>query len=650
MVTALFCLIYWLQPLFLTFLELKVYDSFLRLRKEPNSTGIVTIVAIDEKSLETLGQWPWPRYLVARLIDKLKQMGSIAIGVDIIFAEPDRTSIGRIKQEMSKEFGLKMNITGIETRYYDNDLILAHSIKDSKVVLGYQFLFDNTTTNKACSIKPLDVFIKMSEGATSNLIEPVNILCPVDTLLKHSQDAGFINIGPDIDGIVRTAPIIMRYKDNIYPNLSLSTLLSAADISQIVLSLKKTDEAILFLDDTAIPLIKGSKMLIPYKGPSGSFINISASDIIKETVSLEDIRGKIVLIGATAAGLKDLRATPFDPTMAGVEIHANIIDSILRSDFIIRPSYAFSVEMCFVIILGLFSTFLIAYLRALWCIGIVFITSLLICVLSFLYFSKGIYISPFYPLLTYVSNLSLLSFVRVRMEENRVRERNKQIVLTQTAAIEAIANITETRDPETGGHIKRTKEYVRILSRTLKKNPKYKHILDDEYIQLLYLSAPMHDIGKVGIPDRILLKPGRFNDEEFEIMKKHTIYGKKVIDSAEQILGENSFLKLAREIAYSHQEKWDGSGYPQGLKGEEIPLSARIMGLVDVYDALVCKRVYKKGLSHKMAVEIIRSGRGSHFDPDIVDAFIEVHERFLEIALAYADSEEERLSLLDESI
>ncbi len=162
---------------------------------------------------------------------------------------------------------------------------------------------------------------------------------------------------------------------------------------------------------------------------------------------------------------------------------------------------------------------------------------------------------------------------------------------------------------------------------------------------MLYKSAPLHDIGKVGIPDNILLKPTKLTKEEVEIMKTHTTIGHDVIESSVRKLGKNSFLTIAAEIALSHQEKWDGSGFPQDLKGEAIPISGRLMALADVYDALTSKRVYKPPLSHTMAVETIKKGNGAHFDPDIVDAFPEIQDRFRNIAREYADFEEERETL-----
>jgi len=229
--------------------------------------------------------------------------------------------------------------------------------------------------------------------------------------------------------------------------------------------------------------------------------------------------------------------------------------------------------------------------------------------------------------------------------EEMVKERTRELALTQEVTIESMGTLAEYRDPETGGHIKRTQNYVQILAENLKDKPKFKHFLDGATIDMLYTSAPLHDVGKIAVRDNILLKPGKLTDEEFEEMKKHTIYGRDAILSSEKKLGANSFLRHAREIAYAHQEKWDGSGYPQGLKGEEIPISGRLMAVADVYDALISKRVYKPPFTHQKAVEIIKEGKGKHFDPDIVDAFLEIETTFREIALEFADFEEEREAL-----
>jgi putative two-component system response regulator len=226
--------------------------------------------------------------------------------------------------------------------------------------------------------------------------------------------------------------------------------------------------------------------------------------------------------------------------------------------------------------------------------------------------------------------------------EVKVRKRTEEMQAIQDVAIQVVTSLAETRDPETGNHIRRTQLYVKVLAEKLSTHPRFAAKLSVYEIETIYKSAPLHDIGKVGIPDRILLKPGRFTPEEFEIMKTHTTLGHDAIARAERQLGiKVAFLHTAKQIALSHQEKWDGSGYPQGLAGDAIPLAARLMAAVDVYDALISRRVYKEGMPHEEALVIMRQGRGTHFDPDILDAFLEIHETMLAIARRYADSEED---------
>jgi len=252
-------------------------------------------------------------------------------------------------------------------------------------------------------------------------------------------------------------------------------------------------------------------------------------------------------------------------------------------------------------------------------------------------------ISPPVMLARIATQLKLRDAQQFLKDQNRhlehlVNERTAQLVRMQDATITAMASLAETRDNETGNHIRRTQHYVAALARQLQNHPRFRAVLTDANIDLLFKSAPLHDIGKVGVPDRILLKPGKLDPEEFEVMKLHTVYGRDTIIAVETYLGEsNEFLTFAREIAYSHQEKWDGSGYPQGLRGEAIPISARLMAVADVYDALISKRIYKPAFSHEKAKSMMSKGRGTHFDPDVLDAFFVIEDRFRAIAERYRD-------------
>jgi len=226
--------------------------------------------------------------------------------------------------------------------------------------------------------------------------------------------------------------------------------------------------------------------------------------------------------------------------------------------------------------------------------------------------------------------------------EAEVQRRTREVRAVQDATIMAMGSLAETRDNETGNHLRRTQHYIQALALKLRATGRFRDVLNDAMIETLHKSAPLHDIGKVGIPDAILLKPGKLTPEEFEVMKTHTTLGRDAILAAEKLLGvEETFLRVAREIACSHQEKWDGSGYPQGLAGEAIPVAARLMALADVYDALISARVYKPAMPHEKAVQIIREGRGKHFDPAITDAFLEIQDEFRAIAERFVDTAHE---------
>jgi len=234
---------------------------------------------------------------------------------------------------------------------------------------------------------------------------------------------------------------------------------------------------------------------------------------------------------------------------------------------------------------------------------------------------------------------------RNRVLQGMVLERTRELAATQDATILSMATLAETRDPETGHHLQRTQAYVRSLAVQLRtQHPRLRDELDDHAIDLLFKSAPLHDIGKVGVPDSILRKPGKLTPDEYEVMKRHVVYGYEAIVATEKLLAAAgvssaaaSFLQYAREIARSHHEKWDGTGYPDGLGGDEIPLSARLMMMADVYDALRSERCYKPAFPHAQAVAEILPGRGTFFDPDVVDAFCALDQEFMEIARSHAE-------------
>ena len=224
--------------------------------------------------------------------------------------------------------------------------------------------------------------------------------------------------------------------------------------------------------------------------------------------------------------------------------------------------------------------------------------------------------------------------------ENLSAEELAESLHAHKVALFAVATLAELRESETESHLMRVQNYVRALCHKLATRPEYGAVLTAKYIELLCNSVHVYDLGTVAVPDRILLKPGRLTDDELSIMRTHTTLGYEAILRAEKSMGKpTARLAIAKELTLSHQEKWNGKGYPQGLAGTQIPLSARIVALADVYDALITQKVYKDGMSHDAAVKVIASERGGHFDPNIADAFLEIQNEFKVISQRYADTD-----------
>jgi adenylate cyclase len=638
--TVLLFLLNLIKPTGTDFLHYRFYDLLLSANKG-ESSSIPVIVDIDEKSLNEYGQFPWPRYRIAILLDKLRNLGPSSIGLDMLFAEEDRASIHSIRKELSRDFGVDLKFGEVPQSLRDNDQRLAEALSRGPIVLGYQFLFDEDSDSKSYLLHPLHINKlghERTEKEASLFLHARSVSCNLKMFSQAAAGSGFFNVSPDPDGILRRVPLVMEHQGKLYPSLALVTLMKAAGVKDILLKTDRNGGDSFYLNQTAIPLTSKGCLLVRFRGKGKTFDYVSAADILSDRIPSEKIQGRIVFVGTSASGLKELRATPFDPVFPGVEVHATVVDNILKRDFISRPKWAAGLESFGILVLGLVSTFILAWTGAGWSSLLLGILGVGVWQASVWTFEKeGIFISPVLPLIVLVCNFSILTFFRFWHEEQRVKERTRELAMVQEATIESMSSLTETRDPDTGEHIRRTQNYIRLLAEGLKSRPRFSPFLDKETIDLLYKSAPLHDIGKVGVSDRILLKPGRLTEQEFEEMKQHTIYGRNTILAAERKLGNTSFLRIAREIAYTHHERWDGSGYPEGLKGEQIPIPGRLMALVDTYDALTSKRVYKSKIPHEKAVEIITEEKGSHFDPEVVDAFLKLKENFQEIASIYAD-------------
>lgn len=634
------------QPKILRYVDLKIFDVINSSYKSPPPSGIPVVIDLDEKSLALFGQWPWPRYRIAALMEKLKSLGVASVAMDVVFAEADRTSLNTLRESLLREMGQQLDISAVRDDLRDNDLILAKALQHGPYTLGYEFLFkERAYKSPPARLYPLKVVMIASDEARrapAAFYQAKDVVANLPQFSAAVRYSGFFNMTPDLDGVLRRVPLIMSFQGKLYPGLSLAALMQATGLGQVIV--KRADGGVVQLKagNTVIPLDKRGNIMVRYRGSHRTFPYISAADVLNDKAPEGALQGKVALVGTSAMGLLELRTTPNDPVFPGVEVHATILDNILQGDMLSPLPYAEDLQTVLIIAVGIISALLLSSAGALWNV-----LALGACGLGLWFGSTWslleyrYYVSPLYPLLTLTANFSILVLLRFMLEQRLANRRTQAMVRAQDLAMQCLASLAETRDSETGGHIQRTQEYVKLLCDRLRQRPDYKKYFAGYTATWLVKSAPLHDIGKVGVPDNILIKPGKLTDQEFEEMKLHTVYGFEAINNAEKRAGgkgSNKFLTIAKEMAHCHHERWDGQGYPQGLKGEEIPLAGRIMAVADVYDALISNRVYREGLSHEDACQIIVDGRGTQFDPVMVDAFVQLGEEFQKVAARHPES------------
>jgi adenylate cyclase len=346
-------------------------------------------------------------------------------------------------------------------------------------------------------------------------------------------------------------------------------------------------------------------------------------------LAADALRDKLVFVGTTALGTREVVATPLDTLFAGVEIQATVTDNLLQQDFIRRPEYGVTLETQTVLALGIAGILLVGRFGLLWgAISIAVFAGATWGATMAVFTRSGDFISPLFPTLGLGGALAAMTAARFAVEHRRADRAVEDKATSQRLMVQSLLSLTEVRDAETGRHSRRTQRYTKVLADQLARDPRYAGYLTRETIELLASLAPLHDIGKVGVPDRLLNKPGDLTDEELAEMRKHPSHGRDVIAHAQRDVGahDNAIMEMAKEIVYTHHEKWDGTGYPQGLRGADIPIAGRLIAVVDVYDAVLTRSLYRTPMTHDEAVALIRKGRGTHFDPAVVDAFMNVSD------------------------
>lgn len=609
------------------------YDSFVVLGAKNTLQSPVVLVDIDDNALSEVGQWPWPRYKIAQLVTKIAEHNPTVIGLDVIFPEADRTALDTLREAYRNEFGLELNLKNIPAELHNNDAYLGAVLSQFGVIGAVQLLFDSTNKT-GISVEEKQGIYLAGLSSQLQLDQAQGVLQNTFRIQSQLEFEGFMNMKPDFDGRVRRIPLLLRFGDKVYPHLMLAGLMRMAGVDTVRVD-RDGMGLLLKVGSYAIPVNSDGTMLLRYRPSVRDYRSISALDVLRNGMP----ESSLVYIGSSASGLNDLINTPVDNQFPGLATYAVGLGNILNNDYLREPEWRevaalASALFCAVLIAALF-----VYSPGIFVMlaGSTALLALLVLCSGMLASKGGIYLSPAAGVMTVLLSFALLSLARFAIEKQRAFVWLERVNNTQRVAIESMAAVAETRDPETGGHIRRTQNYVRAVALELVREGKHRELLTPDYIEWMYLSAPLHDIGKVGVQDDILLKPGRLDEAEFLKMKQHALFGEHIIAVTSKGIQGDNFLRIAGEIAAFHHECWDGSGYPYGMRGGEIPLSARIMAVADVYDALISERCYKVAFSHEKACAILLERRGRQFDPDVLDAFFAIEGEIVDIARRFTE-------------
>lgn len=422
-------MLFYSQPSFLRQLDSKVYDQLLTTNHRPKATDVPIIIDLDEQSLREFGQWPWPRYRVTMLLKYLQAYGASSIATDIVFGEPDRTSPVVLQQQLKKEMNIHIDIKGVPAALRDNDILLAHNLKTGPFVLGIDFIAKSNLSpeqlkrkNASCFGKPINISVRTKPGypqLNETLFNAEEAICPIPALAQAAPMTGFITIAPDEDSLYRRVPLIYSWQNAFYPSLALAALMQATNTKSLLVKMSPIGIESINFAGTIIPTDERGQLLINFRGPMKTFEYISAADVLTKKLKPGALQGKIVFLGTSAAGLKDIRAIPLDPGYPGVEAHATIVDNILSKEFLSVPDWTIGVEAITTLGLGFIVTVLLMWISAAWLIlpliglsyGLWFST-------EFVYIHYGYYVSPLYPFLNLGLTFLLLTIVKFWREEH----------------------------------------------------------------------------------------------------------------------------------------------------------------------------------------------------------------------------------------
>ncbi len=444
------------QPYIIRQADRQIYDIYLRANAGGEPSPTPAIIDIDEPSLNAYGQWPWPRHLIADLIRKLYENGAASIGLDIIFAEPDRTSPVVIQETLNESFGVDIGFTGLPQSLADNDMLLANIIYQTPTILGFYVNFDNPTENEAnfsatLNSIPEDLphYDGILERIPANALEPKTFMTtgkgvslPLSILYQVAPVAS-LNVAPDPDGIVRAIPLVIQVEDRVFASLGLRSLMRGLGVNTFALEGGPYGLAAIHVGKYRIPVSPSGLFYLPFRGGRGVYPYFSAKDVLDGTLGPEELAGRVLLIGTSAPGLLDIRATPFDPIYPGVESHATVVDAILTGRSISLPLWSPLVQLSAIVAIGIISVLIFGLAPALVYVPSLFILSGASLGSTWHLFStQGIFISPLYTLFTVGAIMIALLAVRFWQESKQKRQLRK--AFSRYVSPEMVKQISES--------------------------------------------------------------------------------------------------------------------------------------------------------------------------------------------------------------
>jgi HD-GYP domain-containing protein (c-di-GMP phosphodiesterase class II) len=601
--------------------DVRVYDLLMRFVGGGSPSNRVAVVVVDDQSLDALGQWPWPRDVIARLVDRLRELGASVVALDMLFAEPDRG-------------GRPEGTRGLTTA----DEVLARAVSDRRAVLGYALTFGpSPTVNPGGVLHPLAAAIVERAGERfpiEQLFHATGCVCDLWELSSAASASGFLNVGVDNDGTLRRVPLVMAYGKQIYPSFALSAVQAVLAPTEMTLGSRSDRTLQLVIDGRAVSLDQRGALALRFHDIGRRFDRISAANVLRGDVAAGALAGRIVFVGASAPGVRDTVSTALERQYPGIEVHATAAENLLQHSFITILPHRRVYEAAAAVGLGMLSALLFGlfgFRGGLVAGGLSLTAFWGLCTLML--GRWGTYMSPLVPT---AGMMLAVAFTSVKMARQRTGVERRRRSQTHEFIPTSLTSLMDVRGASTGQHSRRTQGYSRLLLERLALTPEFSEYLTPDRVELMSMLAPLHDIGKVGVRAAVLSKAGVLTPEEMNEMRQHPRYGYETISRAQRQVGvegpgDAAILELAKAIVYTHHERWDGTGYPRGLRGSEIPLVGRVMALVDVYDALVEARPYRRRLPHEGAVALILAGRGTQFDPTVVETFVAVSADFREL-------------------